>query len=441
MEEALSQERVAVIGSGISGLGAAFHLSNSKKFDVHLFEAKSRLGGHSYTIDVQMEGRKITADMGFLVYNQLTYPHLIRLFEKLNIESHPSDMSFSVQIRDENMEWNGSDLMKILIPSQNHLRREYYRMLNDILDFNKNAVNLLKISEFNSWSLGNLISNTTYSREFYEWYLIPMGAAIWSTPFNKLLDFPAETFLRFFINHRLLQVKDRPQWMSPIHGARDYVNKMAAKISNIHLDSPITSLERVGKGWHLRTAHVQHYFDKIIFATSGEFAYEITKEVASRPIQQVLKHFKTCENKAVLHTDIACMPKRKRNWAAWNYHRQSAMNKECPVSLTYWLNPLKGLQTKSPLFVTLNPHSPIKENRILHEQTFNHPMFDRAAVNAQKELPLIQGTDNLWFCGAWTRYGFHEDGYLSALNVLRDFLPDITVEKTPEKTSATSFSL
>lgn len=419
----MAKKRIAIIGSGISGLGCAYQLNKNSDLDVHLFEAKDRLGGHSYSVDVELEGQNIIADMGFLVFNDLTYPNLLELFSELEIQSHPSDMSFSVQLKDQRLEWCGTDMKTLLSTYRNFLRPRFYRMLRDILHFNKRAQFYLESSVFGQWSLSDLINNTSYSKQFYDWYLIPMGAAIWSTPYKKLLEFPAETFIRFCVNHRLLQVNDRPQWHSPINGARDYVNKISSQLQNIHLNSPVTQLKRLGQQWRLSTPHAEADFDSLIFASSGQVAHQLTKGVASDEASEVLQHFKTCDNLAVLHTDAKLMPKNKMNWSAWNYHRLSSDENERPVSLTYWLNQLKDYKIKTPLLVSLNPNQNIDSHKILHTVNFSHPMFDKACLGAQKLLPSIQGKDNLWFCGAWTKYGFHEDGYSSALNVVKDFLP------------------
>lgn len=427
----MGRKKVAVVGSGIAGLGSAYHLAKTGLCEVHLFEAADRLGGHSYTVDVDVDGQKIPADMGFLVYNDLTYPNLLKLFAELDVTSAESDMSFSVQVQDCAIEWNGTNTASLLKSFKNFLRPDYLRMLRDIVHFNKKAEFYLDLAHTGQWSLRHLIAHTNYSKQFYEWYLIPMGAAIWSTPYNSLLDFPAETFIRFCLNHRLLQVNGRPQWRSLIGGARDYVDKMAAVIPNIHLSTPVIGLERTpSKQLNLKTRTDNFTFDQVILASSAPVAKQIVGNVADNSTLEVLGCFRTSENEAVLHADRSLMPKRKHNWAAWNYYRNGELQKDAPVSVTYWLNTLKNYNFSTPLLATLNPVQAIDPAKTFHKVKFSHPMFDRAAISAQGTLPQIQGRGGIWFCGAWTRYGFHEDGYASALKVVERLLPQLEVSVT-----------
>lgn len=425
----MGSKKVAVIGSGISGLGAAYHLSRTEFCEVHLFEAKEKLGGHSYTVDVSIDGQTVPADMGFLVYNELTYPNLIRLFAELNVPTAASDMSFSVQVKDSALEWNGTETSSLLKSFKNFLRPEYLRMLKDILHFNKRAEAFLRLAQTGQWSLGNLIAHTNYSSQFYEWYLIPMGAAIWSTPYNKLLDFPAETFIRFCLNHRLLQVNGRPQWRSLTGGARDYVEKMAAIVPHVHLNARVVDIHRTAAGQlRVKTVDGESNFDHVIFAGAAPISRQLAAKVADASTLDLLSCFRTCQNEAVLHTDVSLLPRHKHNWAAWNYYRNGESEKESPVSVTYWLNTLKNYKFQTPLLTTLNPVQPIDPAKVLHEVKFAHPMFDRGAIQAQQVLPQMQGRGGLWFCGAWTRYGFHEDGYSSALQVVDRLMPQLRSE-------------
>jgi predicted NAD/FAD-binding protein len=433
----MSQVKIAVVGSGIAGLSAAYELSKRSNAEVTLIEANSYLGGHSYTVDVRTPEGALPVDMGFLVHNDRTYPKLIKLFEELEIKTHPSEMSFSVRLEDLTLEWSGCNLWTVFSQKRNLLRPKFHRMLADILKFNASAEHYLALSVKNKWSLKDLLSHENFSESFINWYLIPMGAAIWSTPANQMLSFPAETFIRFSINHGLLQVSNRPQWKTVSGGSRVYVEKMAKKIKHIQLNNPALSLHRYADSLALQTLNGLQKYDHVVFACHSDQAMKITRAAASEKTLEILSKIRYFDNVAQLHTDSSFLPKRKTAWAAWNYTRGTAGIQNQPVSITYLVNRLQPLPMKKPLLVSLNPHKEVDPTKLIHTVNFTHPIFDRDAINAQSELPTIQGENGIWFCGAWTRYGFHEDGCMSGLNVADQILSRLNSSTMTNKNELT----
>lgn len=404
--------KIAVIGAGISGIGAAWMLS--RRYETHLFENEARLGGHAHTVTAEGAAGPVAIDTGFLVYNELTYPHLIRFFETLGVETALSDMSLSIQVEEKNLEWNGTDLNSVFGQRRNLLRPSFYRMLREILRFEKEAEANLVEARRQAWSLGDLLRERRYSREFCQDYLLPIGAAIWSTPEQSMLDFPAATFIMFFLNHRLLQVNGRPQWRTVKNGSVNYVNRAAAAIPNIHLSSPVERVERRGEKVFVRVKGEEIAFDKVVLATHAPVTARILAGQSTRE-SAVLGAFRDETNRTVLHRDPGFMPKRERCWASWNVFGTLAQGDQRKVSLTYYLNRLQPLGTSEQYFVTLNPHREIRAP--IREFAYDHPQFSQDAIRAQRELPYLQGTGGVYFAGAWTRYGFHEDGLLSAVKV------------------------
>ena len=408
--------KIAVIGSGISGLGASLILS--QKHEVHLFESDKRLGGHAHTSQVKVADDLVDLDTGFLVYNDLTYPHLRSMFKHLNVETVNSDMSLSIRIPHLDLEWAGDNLDTVFAQRKNLLRPRFHKLLLDILKFHKQAERNKELSRQNRWTVRQLIKEQGFSSELAEWYVLPMVAAIWSTPETKMLDFPAETFLTFFLNHKLLQVNDRPQWKTVKNGSINYVQKIAERLQHIHLAEPITKVEKSGNHVKVVSNKQEYLFDKVIFATQPSLTRKILKTEHSEVIR-VLNSFNTVTNNAYLHQDEDLMPKSKKCWSSWCVQANYNTKHEQQVSLTYYLNRLQPLKTQQNLFLTLNPTQPPK-NTLLQVQ-YGHPLFDQAAIDAQAELPSIQGFDGVYFIGAWTRYGFHEDGLLSAVKLARLF--------------------
>ena len=400
--------KIGIVGSGISGLGAAWLLSS--RHEVHLFEADHRLGGHAHTISIDENGIEVPADVGFLVYNELTYPNLIAFFKALGVETASSDMSLSIQSKEKNQEWAGANLNTVFGQRKNILKPRFYRMLLDILRFAREAEENLGMSRRHARTLGELLSECKYSREFTEDYLLPIGAAIWSTPQAKMLDFPAATFLTFFMNHKLLQVQDRPQWRTVKNGSIEYVKKAAASVAKIYLNTPVHAVERTDEGVLVKTTSGIAKFDRVVMATHAPITARIIK-FASDHEREVLAAFRCEENRAVLHRDPSVMPKQKRCWSAWNVVGAN----EGKVSLSYYLNKLQPMRSTRDYFLTLNPQNSFPQT--VQEFAFAHPQFDQHAIRAQRELPSLQGKGGVYFAGAWSRYGFHEDGLLSAVKV------------------------
>lgn len=408
--------KIAVIGSGVSGLGASLILS--QKHEVHLFESEKRLGGHAHTSQIKVGEDLVDLDTGFLVYNDLTYPHLRSMFKHLNVETVNSDMSLAIRVPHLDLEWAGDNLDTVFAQRKNLLRPRFHKLLLDILKFHKHAERNRDLSRQNRWTVRQLLKEQGFSTELTEWYVLPMVAAIWSTPETKMLDFPAETFLTFFLNHKLLQVNDRPQWKTVKNGSKNYVQKIAEKLQNIHLDEPITSVQKSGNHVKVISNSQEYLFDKVIFATQPSLTRKILKTEHSE-VSRVLNSFGTVTNTAYLHQDESLMPKSKKCWASWCVQANYNTEHQQQVSLTYYLNRLQPLKTQQNLFLTLNPtHEP--KNTLLKVK-YGHPLFNQAAIDAQAELPSVQGFDGVYFIGAWTRYGFHEDGLLSAVKLARLF--------------------
>ena len=402
--------KIAVIGSGISGLGASLILS--QKHEVTLFESANRLGGHAHTSQIQVDNKKIPVDTGFLVYNELTYPHLTRMFQYLGVETVDSDMSLSISCHAEALEWSGDNLSTVFAQKKNWLNLKFYKMLIQILRFHKNAEDYKIKSAQNRWTVEDLLAQENYGEEIKNWYILPMIAAIWSTPESQMLKFPAETFLTFFLNHKLLQVNDRPQWKTVKDGSINYVDQIAKRIHNLRLNEPVLSVESFDQFVKVRTNHSEFQFDKVVFATHAP----VTLKMIQKPsplVADVLSRFAVTANHASLHRDQRWMPKNKKCWASWNAISSPLKS----VSLTYYLNRLQPLKTDKALFLTLN--CPQTSESEIMSADYEHPRFDQRAIDAQKLIEGLQGQNHFYFAGAWTRYGFHEDGLLSAVKVAK----------------------
>lgn len=415
-------KKVAVVGSGIGGLSAAWLLSNYSSKDnpceVHLFESGQYLGGHSNTVDVSLEGKSAPVDTGFLVHNNRTYPHLIELFKLLGIEVYESDMSFSVKVLEKNLEWAGASLDTLFVQRKNLFSISFLRMIQDILRFNKRKFEYLEKCLKHQWSLGELLVQEKFSDEFRDWYLVPMGACIWSTPTSEMLRFPGFTFIQFCENHGLLQVSDRPQWKTIKGGSREYVKKMASTIAAIYLNEPVQSVSRKNANgkMSLITSKQSFEFDEIILATHTDISLKMIQQPTELD-QKILSAIDYQENIAYLHTDETFLPASKKAWSAWNYETDVAGPNERAVMVSYYINNLQALPFQTPVLVTLNPTREPKKDKLIKKITYHHPVFTEKSTEAQKLLPSHQGVGGLWFAGAWTRYGFHEDGMLSGLLV------------------------
>ncbi len=409
--------RIAVIGAGIAGLSSAWLLAD--RYRVTLFESAQYFGGHSNTVDVTLEGMTHPVDTGFLVHNDLTYPNLIQLFAHLGIAVHATDMSFGVSIEDPDIEWAGTNLDTVFAQRTNLLRPKFLSMLRDILRFNRNAQAYLEQARSDPCTLAALLEKERFGQAMRDWYLLPMAAAIWSSTVEDILDFPAENFLAFCLNHRLLQIENRPQWKTVMGGSREYVKAMLKQISDARLNCAVQRVSRDAQGVTVESAQGTERFDAVIFACHAPTALRLLD--ASEQERSVLSGFRYQPNLAVLHTDTALLPRRKKVWSAWNYMTASGQGAQRPVAVSYLLNQLQPLPFKTPVVVTLNPHRSPDAAKVIQQFEYEHPVLDMRAAQSQKMLSTIQGNDRAWFCGAWAGYGFHEDGLKAALRVVRDF--------------------
>ena len=403
--------KIAVLGAGISGLGSAYILS--KKHEVDLYEKEDRLGGHARTTMVQDEDKIFGVDTGFLVFNHPTYPLLTKLFKELNVKIENSDMSFAFWNKDINRAYNGSSLKGMFAQKRNLFSLTHYKMIKDILDFNKKANEDLKECNSNlDKTLGEYIKD--YSNAFKQRYILPMGAAIWSTPSDEMNLFPARTFLTFFKNHGLLGVSTHHQWLTVSNGSINYVNKIKNKISGkIFVNSDVIKVQREENGIFLihRNGN-KSFYDKVVLAMHAPQALEILENPTPKEVE-ILSAFKYKENSAVLHNDNNILYPNRKMYAAWNYTSSNTQNSF--VTLTYWINTLQNLKTKKDYFVSLNETQNI--NNVIEKISYEHPQFNSTAIKMQSRKDEICGHNNTYFAGAYWRYGFHEDGLLSATKV------------------------
>ena len=412
--------RVAVIGSGISGLSVAHALADEAQ--VTLFEADSYFGGHTHTVDITLDGQTHGVDTGFLVFNERTYPKLIELFGELQVPTALSDMSFSVQVPDIGLEWSGSDLNTVFAQRRNLLRPAFWRMLRDVTRFNRLATALAEcdIETERQQAIGDFLAQHRFSVEFRDWYFLPMIGCIWSCPTDQMLRFPIATMIRFCHNHGLIQVTRRPRWFTVQGGARHYVDKLLRGIPDARLNTPVRSVRRLQASAQVSVAtdHGTELFDEVVLACHSNQSLALLAD-ATPAERAVLGAIRYHRNRAVLHTDTAVLPRRKIAWAAWNYERAHAGSRESTaVCLHYLINRLQPLPFKTPVVVSLNPITEPRADTVHGEYDYAHPVFDAAAIAAQQRVPSLQGEAHTWFCGAWTRYGFHEDGLTSGLAVV-----------------------
>lgn len=408
-------KKIAIIGAGISGLSAAWLLE--QKYQVTLFEAGSYLGGHTHTVDVTLEGVTFPVDTGFLVFNHHTYPQLKAMFEWLGVESVETEMTFSVSLQHPDLEWAGNDLTTVFGQKRNLLRPRFWWMLFDILRFNRESVRWLKQHSKTTLSLRQFLLDGDYSSAFAHWYLLPMAGAIWSCPTREILDMPLETFVRFCQNHGLLQITGRPLWRTVKGGGREYVRRLAADLSDIRIECPVHAVAAGDLGVTLHHADGCEHFDQVVFACHTDQALRLLGSDASQLQREILSSIRYQSNRAILHTDRQLLPRNSTLWSAWNYMSDIDAHGEQPVSVSYLINRLQPVPLRQPVIVTLNPVQAPKASTVMAEYEYAHPVLDAAAIRAQHRLPLIQGERGLWFCGAWSGYGFHEDGLKSGLAI------------------------
>ncbi|WP_288430388.1 FAD-dependent oxidoreductase [uncultured Agrobacterium sp.] len=416
-EQGRARRKVAVIGSGISGLSAAWLLDKSA--DVTLFEADSRLGGHANTVTVERPGKKpIAVDTGFIVYNEKNYPNLVALFAHLGVPTLETEMSFAASLHGGKLEYSGSGLGGLLGQKTNLLRPRFWKMVRDIMRFYKIAPDLLNDPALQGVSLGDYLDRNNYSDGFVDDHLLPMGAAIWSMTASDMRDYPLQAFIRFFVNHGLVQLSGRPQWRTVKGGSREYVSRIMAEFrGRVVLDSRISGIKRTNEGVKIldRAGHLS-MFDDVVIATHADQALSLLAD-ADESEQSLLGAFQYTRNAAVLHSDARLMPDRRAVWSSWNYLSEPGAKGTEQLCVTYWMNKLQHLDEATPLFVTLNPSRPIDRAKIIQTFDYAHPLFNADAMEAQKTLWSLQGRRNTWFCGAHFGSGFHEDGIQSGLAV------------------------
>ncbi|MFT6106162.1 MAG: putative NAD/FAD-binding protein [Rickettsiales bacterium] len=406
--------KIAIIGSGISGLSSAWLLN--KDHDITLFEKNDYLGGHSNTALIEYDSKKIAVDTGFIVFNFRTYPNLKAFFEVLKVPIQKSNMSFGIKDLDNGFEYSGDSLSGLFAQKKNFFNLKFLKMLKDILKFNKNAIKLVENGEdFKDKSLGEFIDDLKLGEYFKNYYLFPMAGAIWSCPLDLIKNYPAKNFLQFFYNHGLLTILNQPQWYTVSGGSKEYVKKMSESFADkIKLNCNIIASNQAEGGIILTCDQGKNYsFDHVIFASHADQTHRIISD--KTPLEEeIISKVKYSDNIAVLHKDQNQMPKNKKAWASWIY---LSKQKEQKVALSYWMNNLQNIDHQNPLFVTLNPIEKIDQKDVFGEYKYQHPIFDAEAIDAQENLEKIQGKRNIWFCGAWTKYGFHEDGLNSAINI------------------------
>ncbi len=429
--------KVAIIGSGIAGLGAAHALRGQA--DITLFEAGDYFGGHTHTVDLTLPSPAgpVThgVDTGFLVFNERTYPNLIKMFSDLQVKTERSDMSFSVQVPGAQgrapLEWSGSSLNTVFSQRRNLLNPRFLRMLRDVTRFNRLATDIAKRGAEAELMqpLAGFLDQHGLSAEFRDWYFLPMLGCIWSCPTDQMLQFPVATMIQFCHNHGLLQITDRPQWWTVAGGARHYVDKITASIADKRLNTPVTQVIRSAQGVTVHTRGQSEAFDKAILAAHSDQSLAMLGD-ASRAERETLGAIRYQANRAVLHTDTSVLPRHRRAWAAWNYQRSAnARQDAAQVCLHYLINMLQPVPFTQPVVVSLNPVVEIAPSQVHASFDYAHPVFDVAAIRAQGQVEALQGQNNTYFCGAWTGYGFHEDGLKSGLGVAAHLMAELRTHR------------
>ena len=409
--------KIAVIGSGISGLSAAYYLS--KKYKVDLFEKENHFGGHSHTINVAYnENKQISVDIGFIVFNELTYPNLINFFKENKIQVEKSNMSFSVSVKDANIEYCGKGINGIFSNRNNIFNLKFIKMFFEIINFYKKCSNV-NINTLTSETLESFLKKENLSDYFINYHIVPMVAAIWSMPPYEARQMPLNFFINFFKNHGLFNLKNRPQWFTVSNRSKTYVNKVINQISGEYYKNyPITKIFRNNNNIQVYYGSENEFFnyDKVVLATHADQALSLI-ENPSLEEKNILKNFKYKKNLAVIHSDQSFMPMNKKAWSSWN--SSILKNDKTKSSVTYWLNLLQNLKIEKNIFLTLNPYYEISENQIYEKVYFMHPYYDYNALKSQNELNVLQNKRNILFCGSYFGYGFHEDGIKSTLEMLK----------------------
>lgn len=406
--------KIAIIGSGIAGLTSAYLLNRSH--DITVFEAADWIGGHTHTVDVNVNGRDYAIDTGFIVFNDWTYPNFIRLLGQLGVNFKPTEMSFSVSDPKTRTEYNGNNLNSLFAQRSNLLSLSFWGMLRDILRFNREALADLESQRIaQDTTLGEYLRSRGYGERFIDHYIVPMGAAIWSMSLADMLAFPLQFFVRFFKNHGLLSVSNRPQWCVIEGGSSRYIEPLTASFAErIRLSCPVNRVERDSEGVTIHSAAGTERFDKVVFACHSDQALKMLAQ-PSVAEQEILGALPYAENDVVLHTDTRLLPKRPLAWASWNYRLGGG--KQQLAAVTYDMNILQGIDSDTTFCVSLNQTEAIDPNKILARYTYAHPQYSLAGVDAQARWPELSGVNHTWFCGAYWANGFHEDGVVSGLRV------------------------
>ncbi len=410
--------KLAIIGSGIAGMGCAHFLH--KKYDLTVFESLNYVGGHTNTVTVEEDGKLVYIDTGFMVFNYQTYPHLCKLFEEIDAPVKKTDMSFSVQYLPSSLEYSGSSIKHLFAQKRNIFNPSYLKMLMQINRFNKESVKILDDPKYADYSLGKYITEFGYGEDMLWKYLIPMSSAVWSTPMDQILDFPAVSLIRFFKNHGFLGLDTQHQWYTLHQGSQAYREKLIAPFRNqIRINTKIEAVERLPNGKVLiLTEKGEHLeFDKVIVACHANQSYQIVKQ-KTEDEERLLSKFKYQPNLAVLHTDRKQMPRKKLAWSSWNYRVEKQGEKLVPSTI-YWMNKLQGVSDKVDYFVSVNPSSTLDKSKIIKEIDYEHPLFDVPAMKAQEELFKLNEKGPIYYCGSYFKYGFHEDAYKSAVDLCK----------------------
>lgn len=411
-----SMQRLAIVGSGIAGMGCAHKLQH--QYDITVFEEADYIGGHTNTIMLEEDGKPIYLDSGFMVFNYETYPNLTALFAEIGAPVMKTDMSFSVQFLPKKLEYSGSSLNHLFAQRKNLFNIPYLKMLMQINRFNMQSVEILDQPQYQHYSIGKFFKEFGYSDEMLWQYLIPMSAAVWSAPMEQILDFPAVTLIRFFKNHGFLGLDTQHQWYTLENGSQAYREKLIAPFRDrIKVNQKIVSVRRLenGKVEVVNSEGAVYEFDKVIMASHADQTFQIVKDKTAQETA-LLSKFKYQLNKAVVHTDEAQMPEAKLAWSSWNYRVEKQGEKLLPSTI-YWMNNLQGVSKKTNFFVSINPTATLNPNKIVKEIDYYHPLFDVPAMQAQEQLTHLNETGPLYYCGSYFKYGFHEDAYKSAVDL------------------------
>jgi len=412
-------EKLAIIGTGIAGMGCAHLLQ--KKYELSIFEQNNYIGGHTNTVSVDEDGSPVYMDTGFMVFNFETYPNLLKLFREINAPIKKTDMSFSVQHRPTGLEYCGSGINGLFAQRKNIFNISFIKILIEISRFNKVSLEIIDDDNYKNHSLAQFIKEFKFSEEMLWKYLVPMSSAVWSTPMDKMLDFPALTLIRFFKNHGFLGLNTQHQWYTLENGSASYKEILIKPFKDkIKINTPVVKVSRSGSKAIVHLKDGSHYeFDSVIFASHADQTLRVLENPTIEE-KRLLSLFKYQKNIATVHTDESVMPKNKKTWSSWNYRLENINGELLPTTI-YWMNRLQGVSKKKNYFVSINafPNS-ISKNKLIREIEYEHPLFDVPAINAQKELSLLNETGPLYYCGSYFKYGFHEDAYKSAVELCKN---------------------